>query len=216
VSSPSQIKRGKVIGLLGGIASGKSVVTKLLAERGAKVLVADDIAHEVLQRNEVVKEIKRAFGEGVALESDPSKLDRKKIASMVFGRTAEHAHNRKVLESIVQTRVRTELEASIATWRRDVSEPTSRADSKEALLILDIPLLLERGWDKECDEILFVDTPLERRRQFARQRGWSEKDLEMREATQSSLEEKRKHATMIVRNDGSIEELQRELTKLTL
>jgi dephospho-CoA kinase len=82
-----------------------------------------------------------------------------------------------------------------------------RQSGESGPLVLDAPLLLEVGWDRLCDWVLLVDTPSQRRLQWATQRGWSEAEWKQREASQWSLDRKRAAATHCIRNDGSVETL---------
>ena len=187
-----------IVGVLGGIASGKSLVTQWLEELGATVLVADGIAHDILRQEEVVKEVVRRFGESVLADHERPQIDRKKLAALVFGSSEYHVAKRSQLEAIVQPRVRIELQKQIDQWK---------ATHHSGVLVLDIPLLIERDWVKQCDCVLMVDTPDAMRREFAAARGWSETQLAAREATQLSIAEKRKNATFILVNDGTQEQL---------
>jgi len=187
-----------IVGVLGGIASGKSLVTQWLEELGATVLVADGIAHDILRQEEVVKEVVRRFGESVLADHERPQIDRKKLAALVFGSSEYHEAKRSQLEAIVQPRVRIELQKQIDQWK---------ATHHSGVLVLDIPLLIERDWVKQCDCVLMVDTPDAMRREFAAARGWSESQLAAREATQLSIAEKRKNATFILVNDGTQEQL---------
>ena len=187
-----------IVGVLGGIASGKSLVTQWLEELGATVLVADGIAHDILRQEEVVKEVIRRFGESVLADHERPQIDRKKLAALVFGSSEYHVAKRSQLEAIVQPRVRIELQKQIDQWK---------ATHHSGVLVLDIPLLIERDWVKQCDCVLMVDTPDAMRREFAAARGWSESQLAAREATQLSIAEKRKHATFILVNDSTQEQL---------
>jgi dephospho-CoA kinase len=187
-----------IVGVLGGIASGKSLVTQWLEELGATVLVADGIAHDILRQEEVVKEVVRRFGESVLADHERPQIDRKKLAALVFGSSEHHVAHRSQLEAIVQPRVRIELQKQIDQWK---------ATHHSGVLVLDIPLLIERDWVKQCDCVLMVDTPDAMRREFAAARGWSESQLAAREATQLSIAEKRKNATFILVNDGTQEQL---------
>ena len=185
-----------IVGVLGGIASGKSLVTQWLEELGATVLVADGIAHDILRQEEVVKEVVRRFGESVLADHERPQIDRKKLAALVFGSSEYRVAKRSQLEAIVQPRVRIELQKQIDQWK---------ATHHSGVLVLDIPLLIERDWVKQCDCVLMVDTPDAMRREFAAARGWSESQLAAREATQLSIAEKRKNATFILVNDGTQE-----------
>ncbi len=188
----------QIVGVLGGIASGKSLVTQWLEELGATVLVADGIAHDILRQEEVIKEVVRRFGESVLADHERPQIDRKKLAALVFGSSEHHVAKRSQLEAIVQPRVRIELQKQIDQWK---------ATQHSGILVLDIPLLIERDWVKQCDCVLMVDTPDAMRREFAAARGWSESQLAAREATQLSIAEKRKNATFILVNDSTQEQL---------
>ena len=188
----------QIVGVLGGIASGKSLVTNWLEELGAKVLVADGIAHDILRQEDVVKEVVHRFGESVLADHERPQIDRKKLAALVFGTSEHHVRQRAQLEAIVQPRVRIELQKRIDQWN---------AVHHSGVLVLDIPLLVERDWVKQCDCVLMVDTPERMRREFAAARGWSESQLADRESTQLPIEEKRKHATFILVNDGTQQQL---------
>jgi dephospho-CoA kinase len=160
--------------------------------------VADGIAHDILRQEEVVKEVIRRFGESVLADHERPQIDRKKLAALVFGSSEHHVAKRSQLEAIVQPRVRIELQKQIDQWK---------ATHHSGVLVLDIPLLIERDWVKQCDCVLMVDTPDAMRREFAAARGWSESQLAAREATQLSIAEKRKHATFILVNDSTQEQL---------
>ena len=197
-------KNHLIVGVLGGIASGKSLVTRLLAKMGGEILNADQIAHEILSQEATVREIVRRFGESVLADHERPQVDRKKMAALVFGDSEHHYAARQQLESVLQPLIRHELLHRIERWK---SAPTAH------FLILDIPLLVEREWYKLCDHILFVDTPRERRVEFARQRGWTEKQVADREATQMPLHEKKKFASFVLKNDGTEQELVEQLQK---
>ncbi len=193
-----------IVGVLGGIASGKSLVTRLLAKMGGEILNADQIAHEILSQEETVREIVSRFGESILADHDRPQVDRKKMAALVFGDSEHHYAARQQLESVLQPRIRRELLHRIERWK---SAPTAH------FLILDIPLLVEREWHQLCDHILFIDTPRERRVEFARQRGWTEKQLADREATQMPLHEKQKFASFVLKNNGTEQDLVEQLQK---
>ncbi len=203
-----------IVGIVGGVASGKSAVTQYLEELGGKVLNADKIAHEVLQIPEVIDALTNRFGAQVLLSSEPAQtvhskapiidqpkraLDRSAIAKLVFGETEQHQSNRHFLESIVQTRVRDRLRDEIERWRKDVRDQT--------FLVLDVPLLFERDWDRYCDFVLMVDTPDWKRLENAARRGWSEQEWRAREKTQMAVSEKRERANSAIPNDASLEDL---------
>lgn len=192
------VREPVIIGLIGGIASGKSTVARYLQARGALWLDSDTMAHEVLKSPEVIDLLRERLGKTV-INVDGA-VDRKRIAELVFGSDKQSSANLAWLQSIVHPRVRKITEERIA-----------EAAGRYQLAIVDAPLLLEAGWGPRCQRILFIDTPLEMRHQLAAQRGWSQDELERREAAQMPLSEKRSQATDVIRNDGALEDLERQV-----
>lgn len=209
----------KIVGIVGGVASGKSVATKMLAELGGRILNADEIAHQVLAQPEVIDQLVNRFGSQILEnenDEEPTKrkLDRKRIAKLVFGETTEHKSNKDFLESIVQTRVREQLLRELSKWKQfnqDSARQTHDLKRPYKFLVLDIPLLFERGWEKHCDIILMIDTPEESRRAFAMARGWTEAEWRAREINQMPIVEKRARATDVITNDDGLEQLKNRI-----
>lgn len=186
-------KRPLCIGLLGGVASGKSTVARALERLGATVLDADRLAHEVLEEPQVAAAVRAKFGPGV--EAADGSLDRKKIASRVFADETL----RKWLEAQIHPRVRERIREGI---------DAARAAGK-SLVVLDVPLLAEGGLIALCDTTLFVAAPAEQREARARrERGWQPGETARRESRQAALEDKRRLAQHEIENSGSIEELE--------
>ena len=186
-----------IIGLIGGVASGKSQVTKLLVKQtDALVLDADKIARQVMDGDEVRQLLRIAFGDVVF--DAAGKLKRSELASLVFGNSAANLDNRNRLDAIVHPRVRKEIELTIEQ---------QQAQDNRRWIVLDIPLLVEAGWSQRCDEIIFVDTPLEMRIQFARSRGWSPEELRRRESSQMPLADKKTYATVVINNNAGLDKL---------
>lgn len=189
----SRARRGAVIiGLLGGIASGKSRIAALLVERGAQTIDADALAHGELERPEVREAVAAAFGPEV-LDAGGA-VDRRALAARVFDDPAALAK----LEAIVHPGV-------IAAIGRALEATDAPA------IVLDVPLLAESGLAALCDELIFVDASRETRVARARARGWSEAELARREARQRPLEEKRAAATAVINNDGDLERTRRQV-----
>lgn len=185
-----------VIGLLGGIASGKSWVARELAGPEGVLIDADAIAREVLESEEVRAELQAAFGTGI-LGSD-GRPDRGELARRVFSNPAERAR----LEAFTHPRIRARIRALLDGARA----------RRVPRVVLDVPLLLENeaahGLVGECHELLFVDSdPLVRERRAAASRGWASGEVARREAQQLPLEEKRARAHFVIRNRGSLDEL---------
>jgi dephospho-CoA kinase len=184
-----------VIGLLGGVASGKSLVADGFARLSAVVLDADREAHEVLRQPEVVREIRRRWGEEV-IGAD-GQVDRRALAAIVFGPPPDGPRALAELERIVHPRVRQSFDRRIDELRR---EGSCRA------VVIDAPLLLEAGWGPMCDLTVFVDADRPLRLARARSRGWSEGEFSAREAAQLPAGEKRAKADIVIDNSGSPEE----------
>jgi dephospho-CoA kinase len=186
------------VGLTGGVASGKSTVSAMLAELGAVVIDADRLAREVVAPGtEGLAEVVAAFGSEV-LTAD-GELDRPAVGAIVFADEAK----RRVLEGIVHPRVRArgaELEA---------------AAPPGALVVHDIPLLAETGQAGAFDAVIVVDAPpeLQVERMLA-QRGMTRQDAEARIAAQASREDRRAVATYVIDNTGSLEELRARVAEI--
>ncbi len=182
----------KTIGLVGGVASGKSLVGRMLVELGAGLLDADRTGHAVLADDAEVREaVHKRWGDSV-LAADGS-IDRSAVAKRVFAASEAGAADRKFLERLLHPRIR----------RRIMRERDQFAAAGKLAVVLDAPLLLETGWDPLCDLILFVEVPRQIRLERAKTRGWSEAEFARREAAQWPVEKKRAAASVVIANDGS-------------
>ena len=184
----------KTIGLTGGIGSGKSTVSQLLGELGAFVIDADKVGHEIyLPGKEAWKQVTAAFGQDI-LAPDQT-IDRKKLGAIVFG--SDDA--RKKLNSIVHPLMFKDIDDRIKE---------KRADGFTDPIVVEAAILIEANWLPLADEVWLVVTNknavIER---VASQRGLSAKDTEARIASQLSDAERRKYATLVIENDGSLEDL---------
>ncbi len=198
------MKRPWVLGITGGIASGKSQVTEILASHGALVIDADRIGHQVLEDHAVQTLLVRQFGQSV-LSQETKSVDRKRVAELVFGDTPHAIQRRRSLEAITHPPIR-------AGIRQQLDEALRSATLR--WIVLDVPLLLESGWDKSCDAVWFVDAPQDIRLQRVLVRGWTREHFLAREASQWSVDRKRSRATHVISNSGSLEELDEQVTKL--
>jgi dephospho-CoA kinase len=195
--------RSLVLGVLGGIASGKSAVAALLAGPGGVVIDADRLARDVLAQPEVEAEIGAAFGKEV-LRPDGS-IDRARLGARVFASPADRERLESFTHPRIRARIRAELDAA-----RAASVPR---------IVLDVPLLLEND-DRhhlaaECDALVFVDA--DERVRDARavaERGWPVGEVARRERTQMPLSQKRARADHVIENRGSKRDLEREVERV--
>ena len=185
----------QVIGIVGGIASGKSAVAEHFRRLGAEIVQADLMGHEVLREAELKRAIRDRWGEAVFDAN--GNVDRASVASIVFAPPPKGPNELACLEQITHPRIGTKLREHIAEL--------SRRDGLKAV-VLDAAVLFEAGWDVFCDKIVFVEAPRRQRRQRALQRGWSEAEFSAREAAQESLDDKRKRADWVISNSGSSED----------
>jgi dephospho-CoA kinase len=191
-----------IIGIAAAPAGGKSTVAAHLAALGATWINADKIAHEVLEMPLVIQRVTERFGADV-LGAD-GKIQRHKLAKLVFGDDDDSRMGLRYLESLIHPPTRELILKRIAEAR----------DAGTAATVLDIPLLFENNWAAVCDEIWFVDTAPEIQNQAAKQRGWSAETLASRQARQLSITDKRRLSTRIIPNHGTLSELTGHVDKL--
>lgn len=180
------------IGLTGGIGSGKSEVSRLLAGHGAVVIDADRLAREVVEPGTPgLAEVVETFGPGV-LAADGS-LDRPALGARVFG----DDDARRRLEAIVHPRVRAR------------AAELERAAAPDAVVVHDIPLLVETGQAERFDGVVVVDVPIDIQVQrLVEKRGMSEAEARARIAAQATREQRAGAADWIVDNTGSLADLE--------
>jgi dephospho-CoA kinase len=190
-----------VLGIVGGLAGGKSTVAGLLAARGAAVIDADRIGHEVLERAEVRAALCCAFGEGIL--DAKGHVERRRLAEAVFG----DGERVEKLNGIVHPPILEEIRERVEEIKRLRRAP---------LIVLDAALLVETGLHEElCEALLYVDTPQPLRRERARNgRQMPPEQFDKRAQAQMAPEEKRTLADYIVTNGGSLEELETQIGKL--
>ncbi|WP_216318013.1 dephospho-CoA kinase [Deinococcus aestuarii] len=195
MSSPSPFPAApRRLGVTGSIGAGKSTVTALLRARGLTVLDADEQAREATREPEVLARIGAAFP-GVVRGGV---LDRAALAAQVFG----DADRLATLNAIVHPRVRARMLALEA----------AAAARGEAWVVQDVPLLFEGGLERQMDGVLVVDAPLETRvARVAARSGLTREEVLARDARQMPGEEKRRRATVVLDNGGSLEALEVQL-----
>lgn len=185
-----------LIGICGQPAGGKSAVAAILQRLGAVWINADRIAHEVLANSAVIDQLVMRFGSAI-LGAD-GKIDRPTLGRLVFGDDEAAKTALRYLESVVHPETRDRMKAEIA----------NAIDEDASVIVLDVPLLFESQWDVWCDEVWFIDTPRQTVVSAAKQRGWSVEMLDKRISNQFGIDEKRRLATRIIDNHGSLEQLE--------
>ncbi len=189
-----------IIGLIGGIGSGKSRVAAEFNRRGARVIAADQLGHEALRQPEIKDQAVAHWGRGI-LDPD-GEINRPRLGAIVFA----DPEQRRALEALsfpwIERRFREEAERA-------------QADPNVAVIVLDAAILLEAGWSSICDRIVYVHAPRAVRLQrLAEQRGWSAKEVAARETAQLSLTDKVTRADYAVDNSGSPEDVARQVDDL--
>lgn len=186
------------VGLTGGIAAGKSTVARVFAERGAILVDTDKIARDVLARGtEGLAAVQDEFGDRV-ITADGD-LDRAAMAEIVFTDPAA----RERLNRIVHPRIR-------AFGRRLVAEA-----GPDAVVVQDVPLLVESGQASAYDLVVVVESPVQERiRRMVEDRGMTVEDAQNRIAAQASDEERRKAADVLLVNDADLDALKRAANKV--
>lgn len=179
------------VGLTGGIASGKSTVSRRLAELGATVIDYDRLAREVVAPGSpALRLIADRFGPGVI--APDGGLDRPALGAVVFADPAAL----KDLEAITHPAIR-----DLAVAREEAAGP-------DAVVVHDNPLLVEMGGAAACDVVVVVDTPTEVQvERMVRDRGMSEADARARIAAQTGREDRRAVADVVIENTGSVGDL---------
>lgn len=183
----------KIVGLTGGISSGKSTVSSYLKQLKIPVIDADEVARKVVEPNsQGAKEIRKAFGSDV-FEEDGT-LNRQKLGELVFSKVENRQKLDELLQPLIKIMILEEIEAYHQKW--------------ENMIVLDLPLLFEKQYEKLCEEIIVVYVPKElqlerlmKRNQYTKQEALSRID------SQLSIEEKRKRATVLFDNQGTIQQL---------
>lgn len=192
--------RKPVIGLAGGMGSGKTRVAEEFRRHGAWVVAGDPIGHEALTRPEIREAVVRRWGKAV-LGGD-GEIDRRSLAARVFAERCELA----ALEGMVFPYIRRRIGEEIAR---------AQADPAARFVVFDAAVMLEAGWDGPCDRLVFVAAPLDvRLDRLARQRGWDRREVEARERAQLPLAEKAARADATIDNSGPASELSRQVEEL--
>lgn len=184
-----------VIGLTGGIASGKSVISSMLAERGAVVIDADRLGHQAYRAGtETFRRVVEAFGEDIV--GADGEIDRTRLGPKVFG----DPEARRRLENIVWPAIREMARARIEAERRRGA----------GVIVLEAAVLIEAAWQDLVDEVWVAEVSSELAvERLAVRNGLTREQAEARLNAQLSNEERRRHADVVIENNGTLEDLRR-------
>ena len=176
----------RIIGITGGIASGKSTVTEFLRQQGYQVIDADQVVHELQEPGgRLYQALLSAFGPAILQEE--GRLDRPKLGAMIFGNTELLAQSSQIQNRIIR-------------------------EELEDIFFMDLPLLFELQYEDWFDQIWLVDVTVETQlSRLMTRNALSQDEAEKRIAAQLSLQEKRKRADVLIDNNGSLEETRQQI-----
>ncbi len=192
--------RKKIIGIVGGIGSGKSTVAAMFGKLGCAVIDADKIAHKVIEKNLIKKRLQKLFGNDIITRN--GRIDRRKLAEVAFVSRQKAAQLNRIIHPPVLARI----EQLINDY---IKRPQVKA------VVLDIPLLAEIGWTKRCDKVIFVSCSRKNRLFRGKNKDlFNEKKLKNFEKFQFSIYRKRKIADNTINNNGSITNLRKQVVAI--
>ena len=188
-----------IIGILGGIGSGKSTVAAEFAKLGCKVIDADKIAHELLDEPSVKEKVVGLFGRSIL--NPEGKIDREKLAEVVFADSEKLSLLNAIIHPLVLQRA------------EEIIEQYNRQNQVKAIM-LDMPLLVEVGWDKRCDKLIFVDCEKKLRLDRAKKLGFDKNQVKIRENFQISLDNKANLADNTIENNSDFSVLAKQVVNI--
>lgn len=186
------------VGLTGGVASGKSTVSAILRELGAVVIDADQLARDVVAKGTPgLAQVVEVFGPGIL--TPEGEMDRAAVGAIVFADEAKRRQLEAIIHPLVGAR----------------SAELAAEAGPEAVIVHDIPLLVETGQAPRFDAVIVVDAPEEvQLERMLRDRGWTEDDSRARIGAQASREARRSAATHIIHNTGTHEDLRNRVAEV--
>jgi dephospho-CoA kinase len=194
------MKTKPIIGILGGIGCGKSTVAQCFTKLGCRVIDADAIAHQVLDEPDVVERLTNRWG--VDVLDAAGVADRGRISERVF----DSPEDLNFLNGLVHPRVLERAAAMI---------DTCQTDSETCGIVVDMPLLLEVGWEKKCDFLVFVDCSDEKRRgRIAKNAKIDIEQLKKRENFQISLDKKKQKAHYVISNNSDKSDMAEQIARI--
>lgn len=190
-----------VIGVTGGVGTGKSTVARIFKQKGAVVIDADRIAHELMEPGTpVYRRIRRLFGDEVI--GPRGRMDRKKLGARVF----HNPRQMRQLTGILHPAVRRKIQEEFRRLRRR---------KPDSVVVLDIPLLVEAGSAYRTDALVVVSAPAAvAAGRLRRRSGWSPEEIRRRGSFQMPLRQKEKQADFVVNNSGGLSSTRRQVLRI--
>lgn len=184
------------IGITGGIATGKSTVSRYLQEKGYALIDGDLVAREVVEPGEIgLQGIIDHFGEDIVDEQ--GRLKRKKLGAIIFADPVEREQLNSILGPLI---------------RKEIIRQMNEVEEERGLVFVDLPLLFESHYEEYFDQILLVYVDVEKQKErLAERDGLNEKDVKDRLASQDPIESKRERSDVIIDNRHAIEETYKQL-----
>lgn len=191
----------KIIGITGGIASGKSTVSSYLRELGQIVIDADEVVHDLQKKGGALYQVLVGWLGTEILQAD-GELNRKKLAALLFGSNERLAKSADLQNPII---------------RKELEKRCDRALQDNELVFLDLPLLYELGYEDWCNQVwlIYVDEETQIQRLMARNQ-LTKEEAQLRISRQMPLEEKRALADLVLENTGDLETLKSQIKQLVI
>mgnify|MGYP000314586583 FL=1 len=188
----------KIIGITGGIASGKSTVTNYLRQKGYQVIDADQVVHELQAKGGKLYQALVSWL-GSAILNEAGELDRPKLSQLIFSSQENLAKSSRLQNDII---------------RQELANRRDQLAKIEETFFMDIPLLFEQDYADWFDEVwlVYVNPETQIKRLKARN-GYSQEEAQQRLASQMKLEDKVPYADFVIKNDGNLEELIEQIDK---
>lgn len=189
-----------VIGVVGGIGSGKSEVAKAFAAEGCVAVDCDKLGHLHLDDPQVQASLRSRWGGGIF--DGQGKIDRREVAKIVFASADELAALEKLLHPMIRSSI-----------RQAIADAADKPDVPA--VVVDAAVLFEAGWDELCTHTIFVKCDLEQRlARICQNRGWDKDELQRRESAQIPLDKKAERCCYIVDNSSSVSRLPEQVRRL--
>jgi dephospho-CoA kinase len=186
-----------ILGLIGGIGSGKSLVAEEFAKHGGYLISGDSLGHEALAQEDIRVKIIERWGR--ELLDEQGRILRRKLGTIVFADGKELRALEALVFPFIEMRIREEI---------------ARAGAAP-FIILDAAVMMESGWDRHFDKIVFVDAPeVIRLRRLWEQRGWTEAEVKARDQSQLPVEDKRRRADYVIDNAGPPEQMAPQVIRI--